>query len=183
MRMSVLPLLAALVLGAATAFLVSCGGGDNLIPSNDASSIENALDQVSSDFHAGHCQAAQQAVTKLNGALVNLPDSVDSRLRSRLRSGIAHLDQRVQATCTETQTQQQTQTEQQTQTQKTNTDTNTQTDTNTDTGTTSTGTTSTGTTSTGTTSTGTTSTGTTSTGTTGTTTGDTTGGTPSGGGG
>jgi hypothetical protein len=177
MRMGVLPLLAALVLGAATAFLVACGD-DGRIPSSDASSLENALDQVSADFDAGKCEAAQQAITKLNGALVNLPDSVDSRLRSRLRSGITHLDERVAATCSESQTQTQTQTQTQQQTQ---TETQTDTDTDTDTGTTSTGTTSTGTTSTGTTSTGTTSTGTTGTGTTGTTTGgDTTGGTPPG---
>jgi hypothetical protein len=175
--MRALPPVAALVLGVATAFLVACGGNDGRIPSGDASSLESALDQVSADFDAGKCAAAQQAVTKLNGALLKLPDSVDSSLRARLRSGVRNLDSRVQATCTESQTQQQTQTEQQTQTdQQTNTDT--ETDTNTDTGTTSTGTTSTGTTSTGTTSTGTPSTG----ATTGTTTGtDTTGGTPPGG--
>jgi hypothetical protein len=173
MRMHPLALLTALALGAATAFLVACGGNDNLIPSNDASSLENALDQVSADFHAGKCQAAEQAVSKLNGALVNLPDSVDARLRSRLRSGVANLDTRVRATCTQTQQQPQTQTQQQTQTNE-----QTDTDTDSETGTTSTGTTSTGTTSTGTTSTGTTSTGTTTGGTTTgqTTTGDTTGG-------
>jgi hypothetical protein len=180
MRMRVLPPLAALVLGAATAFLVACGGDDGRIPSSDAKSLESALNQVSTDFDAGECQAAQQAITKLNGALVNLPDSVDSRLRARLRSGVANLDERVQATCGQTQTQQQTQTRTQTQTQ-TNTDTDTDT---TGTGTSSTGTTSTGTSSTGTSSTGTSSTGTTSTGTTGTSTGgDTTGGTPPGDGG
>ncbi len=175
MRMHPLALLTALALGAATAFLVACGGGDNLIPSGDASSLESALDQVASEFHAGRCQAAEQAVSKLNGELVNLPDSVDAKLRSRLRSGVANLDERVRQTCTETQQQQQTQTQQQTQSTE-QTDTNT--DSETDTGTTSTGTTSTGTTNTGTTSTGTTNTGTTSTGTTtgGTTTGDTSGG-------
>ncbi len=183
MSMRALPLLAALVLGAATAFLVACGD-DGRIPSGDASSLVNALDQVSSDFDAGRCEAAQQALTKLNGEVLNLPDSVDSKLRNRLRSGISNLDERVQATCSESQTQQQTQTQEQTQTDtNTDTDTDTETETDTDTGTTSTGTTSTGTTSTGTTSTGTTTTGTTSTGTTGTTTDGGTGGTPPGEGG
>ena len=184
MSMRALPLLAALLLGAATALLVSCGGDDRRIPSGNASSLERALDDVRSDFNNGRCDAAQQAVSRLNGALVNLPDSVDSRLRSRLRSGIANLDDRVVATCGQTQqTQQQTQTQQDTQTQTTettNTDTGTETNTETDTGTTGTGTTGTGTTGTGTTGTGT---GTTGTGTTGTTTGGGTGGTPSGGGG
>jgi hypothetical protein len=174
--MRVLPLLAAFVLGGGSAFLVACGGGDNLIPSGDASSIENALSQVSSDFDSGRCSAAQDAVTKLHSALLNLPNSVDSKLRTRLREGVNNLDTRVRQTCTATQTQQQT------QTQQTNTNTGT-----TDTGTTDTGTTDTGTTDTGTTDTGTTGTGTTDTGTTGTqtttgtTTGtDTTGGTPPG---
>ncbi len=172
MRMQVLPLLAAFVLGAGSAFLVACGGNDHLIPSSNASSIENALSQVSSDFDSGRCNAAQDAVTKLHSALVNLPNSVDPKLRSRLREGVDNLDTRVRQTCTS-----QTQTQQQTQTQDTNTDTGT-----TDTGTTDTGTTDTGTTDTGTTDTGTTDTGTTDTGTTtGTTTGtDTTGGTPPG---
>ena len=182
MSMRALPLLAALLLGAATALLVSCGGNDGRIPSQNASSLERALRDVQNDFDAGRCDAAQQAVSRLNGALLNLPDSVDARLRSRLRSGITNLDQRVTATCgqaQQTQTQQQTQTEK-TQTEKTQTET-TQTDT---TGTDTTGTdttpTGTGTTGTGTTGTGTTNTGTTGTGTT--TDGNDTGGAPSGGG-
>jgi hypothetical protein len=181
MRMRVLALPAALLLGAATAFLVACGGGDGRIPAGDASSLETALDQVSVDFDAGRCQSAQQAVTKAQSALVNLPDSVDSGLRSRLRSGVTNLSARVQATCGQAQTQ-----TQQTQTQTTQTET---TQTTTDTGTTgtdSTGTdttgTGTGTTGTGTTGTGTTGTGTSGTGTTGTTTSGGTGGTPPGGG-
>ena len=184
MSMRALPLLAALLLGAATALLVSCGGNDGRIPSDNASSLERALTDVQSDFDAGRCDAAQQAVSRLNGALVNLPDSVDARLRSRLRSGITNLDQRVTATCgqaQQTQTEQQTQTQQQTQTEKTQTET-TQTDTTkTDTTGTDTGT-GTGTdTGTGTgTGTGTTDTGTTGTGTT--TDGGGTGGATSGGG-
>jgi hypothetical protein len=180
MRMRALPSLAALVLGAATAFLVACGS-DGRIPAGNASSLESALAQVSSSFDAGRCQAAEQAVTKLNGALINLPDSVDARLRSRLRSGITHLGDRVQATCGQAQT-----STQETPTDTTTTDTTT-TDTTT-TETTTTDTTGTGTTGTDTTGTGTTSTGattgatTTGTGTTGTTTGGGTGGTPPGGG-
>jgi hypothetical protein len=183
MSMRALPLLAALLLGAATALLVSCGGNDGRIPSHNASSLERALQDVQSDFDAGRCDAAQQAVSRLNGALVNLPDSVDARLRSRLRSGITNLDQRVTATCgqaqQQTQTPQQTQTQQQTQAEKTQTET-TQTDTTetdkteTDTTPTETGTNGTGT------GTGTTDTGTAGTGTT--TDGNDTGGAPSGGG-
>jgi len=171
MRMRLLPQLAALLLGAATAFLVACGD-DNLIPPSDASRVQNALNDVQADYRAGKCQAAEQAVARAKGALLNLPDSVDSRLRDRLASGVAKLGEEVPATCGQAQTQTQ---ETQTQTQETQTDTE-----STDTGTTGTDTGTTGT-DTGTTGTGTTGTdtGTTSTGTTGTgtTTDDGTGGT------
>ena len=163
MSMRLLPQLAALLLGAATAFLVACGD-DNLIPPSDASRVQNALNEVEADYRAGKCQAAEQAVARAKGALLNLPDSVDSRLRDRLSSGLAKLGEEVPATCGQSQTQTQ---ETQTQTQETQTDTES-TDTETDTGTTDTGTTGTDT---GTTGTGT---GTTGTGTTGTNTGTTT---------
>jgi hypothetical protein len=164
MRMRVLPPLAALLLGAATALLVACGGSDGRIPANNASSLTSALNQISSDFRAGHCVAAQRAVAKAQNAVLALPDTVDARLRQRLQSGIQNLAAKVPATCSQTQT----------QTQETPTDTGT-----TDTGTTDTGTTDTGTTDTGTnptdTGTPTAPTGTTGTSSTGTTTGTDTG--------
>jgi hypothetical protein len=164
MRMRVLPPLAALLLGAATALLVACGGGDGRIPASNASSLTSALNQISSDYRDGHCVAAQRAVAKAQNAVLALPDTVDARLRQRLQSGIQNLAAKVPATCSQTQT----------QTQQTQTDTGT-----TDTGTTDTGTTDTGTTDTGTTGTDTgtptTPTGTTGTSSTGTTTGTDTG--------
>jgi hypothetical protein len=176
-RMRLLSLLAAPLLGASAAYLVACGGNDNLIPASDASRVQNALNEVQADYRAGRCQDAEAAVAKAKGALLNLPGSVDSRLRDRLEAGVANLGRRVPASCGQTQTQ-----TQETQTQETQTDTES-TDTNTDTTTTDTGTTGTdtGTTSTPTTGTDTTDTGTTGTGTgtgTGTTTDDGTGGTP-----
>jgi hypothetical protein len=164
MRMRVLPPLAALLLGAATAFLVACGGGDGRIPASNASSLTNALNQISSDYRAGRCVAAQRAVVRAQNALLALPDSVDARLRQRLQSGIRNLADKVPATCSQSQT----------QAQQTQTDTGT-----TDTGITDTGTTDTGTTDTGTsgtdTGTPTAPTGTTPTSSTGTTTGTDTG--------
>jgi hypothetical protein len=163
MRMRVLPPLAALLLGATTALLVACGGGDGRIPAGDASSLTSALNQISSNYRSGNCVAAQRAVAKAQNAVLALPDTVDARLRQRLQSGIQNLAAKVPATCNQAQT----------QTQQTQPDTTTS-------DTTSTPTTSTPTTSTPTTSTPTTSTPTTSTPTTpGTDTG--TGGTTVGG--
>ena len=175
MTVRLLPALAALVLGAATAVLVACGG-DGRIPAGDASSLKNALNQVSADYRAGHCTAAAQAVAKAQNELLALPDSVNAKLRDRLQSGISNLRKRVPATCEQAQTQTPTQTDttttDTTTTETTTTDTGT---TGTDTGTTDTGTTGTdtGTTGTGTTGTDTTTTGT-DTGTGGTSVGGTT---------
>jgi hypothetical protein len=175
MRMRVLPMLAALVMGAATAVLVACGG-DGRIPAGDASSLKSALSQISTDYRAGRCEAAERAVAKAQNEVLDLPDSVDAKLRNRLQAGISNLGKRVPATCDQEQTQ-----TQETEPPSTSTDTTTTETTTTDTDTTDTETDTTGTdtdttgTDTGTTSTGATET---NTGTTGTDTG--TGGTPSG---
>jgi hypothetical protein len=168
MRLRLLPALAALVLGAATALLVACGG-DGRIPSGDASSIKSALNRIEADYRAGRCQTAEQDVEKAQNALLNLPNSVNDDLRNRLQSGIRNLRRRVPATCEQAQTQTQ---EAQPDTTTTDTTTSESTETTT-TETTTTETTGTDTTGTDTTGTGTDTSGT---GTTGTDTG--TGGTP-----
>jgi hypothetical protein len=174
MRMRVLPMLAALAMGAATAFLVACGS-DGRIPAGDASSLNSALSQISTDYRAGRCEAAERAVAKAQNEVLDLPDSVDAKLRDRLQSGISNLGKRVPATCDEQQSQTQETEPPTTSTDTTTTETTTtDTDRDTDTDTTGTDTDTTGT-DTGTTDTGT-GTGTTNTGTTGTDTG--TGGTP-----
>jgi hypothetical protein len=103
--MRVLPPLAALLLGAATALLVACGGGDGRIPASDASSLTSALNRISSDYRAGRCESAQRDVAKAQNALLALPDTVDARLRQRLQSGIQNLAAKVPATCSQTQSQ------------------------------------------------------------------------------
>jgi hypothetical protein len=173
MRRRLLPPIAALVLGAATAVLVACGG-DGRIPSGDASSIKSALNRIEADYRAGRCQTAEQDVEKAQNALLNLPNSVNDDLRNRLQSGIRNLRERVPATCDQAQTQtQETQPDTTTDTpttESTESETTTSESTTTDTGTDTSGTDTTGT-GTGTDTSGTT--------TTGTDTG--TGGTPPGG--
>lgn len=133
MRMRVLPLLLALLLGGATAFLVSCGSDrSGLIPASDAGTLTSALDQVASATRSGECVAAGQALSRAQGAVVRLPSSVDPRLKRRLQSGIDNLRKRVPVDCqktTSTQTQAPTTTQapdtqtQTTQTQTTQTET------------------------------------------------------------
>ncbi len=135
MRMRVLPLLVALLLGGATAFVVACGGDrSHLIPAGNASDLTSALDQVAAATRSGDCAAAGQALTRAHGAFVRLPSTVDRRLRSRLNSGLKNLDERVPVDCkkatsteappTVTQAPPQTQTTQ-TETQTTQTETTT----------------------------------------------------------
>jgi hypothetical protein len=155
-KMRVLPPLAALLLGAATALLVACGGGDGRIPASNASSLTSALSQISSDYRAARCESAQRDVAKAQNAVLALPDTVDARLRRRLQSGIQNLAAKVPATCNQAQTQtQQTQpdttTSDTTSTPTTGTDTAPTDTTGTDTGTPTTPTGTTGTSSTGTT--------------------------------
>jgi hypothetical protein len=162
-RIRVLPSLAALLLGAATALLVACGGSDGRIPAGNASSLTDALNRISSDYRAGRCESAQRDVARAQNALLALPDTVDARLRQRLQSGIQNLAAKVPATCSQTQT----------QTQPTQPDTTTNDTASTPT--TGTGTAPTDTTGTGTGTSPTTSTATTGTGPPGTTTGTDTG--------
>jgi hypothetical protein len=162
MRLRLLPALAAVVLGAATAVLVACGG-DGRIPAGDASSLKSALTRIESDFRNGRCETALNDVARAQNALLKLPDSVDANLRNRLQAGISNLRTRVPASC-----------HGQTQTQQTQPDTTSTDTTTTDTGATDTGATGTDTGTTGT-DTGGTGTDTSTTTGTGTTTGTTTG--------
>ena len=103
MRMRALPLLLALLLGGATAFLVACGGDRaGLIPTTDAGKLTTALDQVASATKAGECEKAGQALSRAQGAVVRLPSSVDPRLKRRLQSGIDNLRKRVPQDCQQT---------------------------------------------------------------------------------
>jgi hypothetical protein len=169
-----LPFLLAAVLGVSSAALVACGsgGGDrsDLIPQRSAQRLKSALSDVRSAVDEGDCTAAETAVARARGILVNLPQSVDDRLVARLREGIDNLQEIAPDECRQQQT----------------TSTETTTQTTTPTATTPTDTTPTDTTPTDTTPTGTTQTNPTTTGTTTspaptTTTpppaGDTTGGT------
>ena len=54
---------------------------------------------------AGDCTALGQALARARGALLNLPPSVDDRLVTRLRQGIANLEAIAPAQCAAQQTQ------------------------------------------------------------------------------
>lgn len=97
-RRAVTPLLA-LALGAAAAFLLACGDRGHLIAASDAASLKADLTQVASLIAQGQCADALQAATAVQAKVRALPDSVDQRLRERLRSGAQALVQQAQPGC------------------------------------------------------------------------------------
>jgi hypothetical protein len=101
MRMRALTFLAAAILGAAASLVAGCGDRSKLIPSSDASALSSALDDVAAATQSGDCASARAAVVRAGNVLAGLPDSVDPRLRARLRAGIANLRARVPVQCAE----------------------------------------------------------------------------------
>jgi hypothetical protein len=95
-------LVLALLLGLAVPFLAACGGGDaGLIPAQEASALDVALEQVGDATGSGDCAAANSALRSAQNAFANLPDSTDPRLRERIGDGIAQLARTVPRECRE----------------------------------------------------------------------------------
>src|SRR4051794_3280347 len=61
-RRALLPSLCALLLGAAAAIAVGCGGRSHLVPGDAASSMTQQLAAVREDVAAGDCTSAQNAL-------------------------------------------------------------------------------------------------------------------------
>jgi outer membrane murein-binding lipoprotein Lpp len=100
--MRVLPLLLVFALGVGAAFLLSCGGSNSkLIPVSDAGQINAQVDSVEAAVANGtaSCSEAAAAAARAREVVVNLPKSVDSRLRDRLLSAISRLKQRAETEC------------------------------------------------------------------------------------
>jgi hypothetical protein len=90
-------------LGFAVALLVAaCGGGSGLLSSDQASSLNGQLDQVSSAVNAGNCGAASSAAASLTNAVSNLPPSVNTTLRNNLDQGASTVSQLAQRDCRHT---------------------------------------------------------------------------------
>jgi hypothetical protein len=139
-------------LGFAAAFVVACGGGSGLLSSNDASSINNQLDSVSSALASKNCGDVSSATSQLADDVVNLPSSINSTLRNNLTQGVSTIAQLARRQCANVQPTPTTQTNTTptTDTTTTQTHTNTTPTTQTNTNTTPTTPTTPGTTSTGT---------------------------------
>jgi hypothetical protein len=114
------PLALAVVAAAALAGagLSACGDDSELLPGGRAAALQAELDRVAAGVSSGDCAAAEQALSRVQGQLVNLPRSTDAELRERLEDGVNNLRARVPAACQageQPSTRQQDQTETETQ--------------------------------------------------------------------
>jgi hypothetical protein len=86
-------------LGFAAAFVVACGGGSGLLSSNDASTLNNQLDSVSSALASQNCGDVSNATSKLADDVINLPSSLNSTLRNNLTQGVSTIAQLARRQC------------------------------------------------------------------------------------
>jgi hypothetical protein len=93
----------AMVLGALSALLVSCGSvGKGLIPASDAGPLQSDFEAVvhAAEIADGNCSTTQTAIGKTEADLKKLTQAgVDAALRSRLQEGVEALRSRALALC------------------------------------------------------------------------------------
>jgi hypothetical protein len=86
-------------LGFAVSFLVACGGGAGLLSGGQSSTLNAALDKVSSAVSARDCGAAASAAASLTNAVAGLPPTVNDTLTSNLDQGASTIAQLATKDC------------------------------------------------------------------------------------
>jgi outer membrane murein-binding lipoprotein Lpp len=92
------PLLVPIVL-CSTVVLAGCGSS-NLLDGSSADDLQASIARVEKAVDDGRCEEAMAAATEGLSRVEELPSSVDSKLRSRLRQGFEELEQRIPSDCT-----------------------------------------------------------------------------------
>jgi hypothetical protein len=98
---SLFPLLVALALGGTAALLVSCGSSSGLIPAGNAQQLDSNLQDVADAVADGDCASAVAAAGQVGANVLELPVSVDLRLRRQLSRGTKRLIAAVPNDCTQ----------------------------------------------------------------------------------
>ena len=92
-------------LGLAASVLVACGGGGKgLLSSDQASSLQGQLSQLTAALDAGHCGDAANAADALKNTVNNLPSSIDPGLASDLQQGASTVASLAQTQCSQSTT-------------------------------------------------------------------------------
>jgi cell division septation protein DedD len=80
--------------------LAACGSSTpGLLSSDQAGTLNAALDRVNTKFHRHHCAAAQNAAERLRGQIAHLPNSVNPTVRRALAQGALTVEQYVAQDC------------------------------------------------------------------------------------
>src|SRR5436305_473711 len=86
-------------LGFAAAFVVACGGGSGLLSADQASTLTNQLNSVSSALVSKNCGNVSSAAGRLADDVINLPSSINSMLRNNLTQGVSTIAQLARRQC------------------------------------------------------------------------------------
>lgn len=92
----------AALLGAAAAVLVACGSsGSGLIPAAQAGPLQSDIEAVekAAEEGNGNCSATEAALLRTDQHFANLPASLDSTLRGKLKLGIENLHKVAMEAC------------------------------------------------------------------------------------
>jgi hypothetical protein len=86
-------------LGFAAAFVVACGGSNDLLSGDQSSTLSSQLDAVSAAVNSGNCRAATTAADSFNSAVGSLPPSVSPKLVQNLGDGAVKIKQLASQDC------------------------------------------------------------------------------------
>jgi cell wall integrity and stress response component len=89
-------------LGFAAAFVVACGGSNDLLSGDQANTLSSQLDAVSAAVNSGNCAAAGTAADKFTSAVGSLTSPVSSKLVQSLGDGAVKLKQLAAQDCSST---------------------------------------------------------------------------------
>jgi hypothetical protein len=81
-----------------TVALAGCGSS-SLLDGNSAEDLQASIERVKGAVDEGRCDEALSAATEGRSRVNDLPTSVDSRLRSRLRQGFRELEEQIPTDC------------------------------------------------------------------------------------
>jgi hypothetical protein len=80
-------------LGFAVAFVVACGGQNDLLSGSQASNLNAQLNSISSAIDSGQCGAAANAAQSFGNQIAALPSNVNKTLVQNLGQGAATVSQ------------------------------------------------------------------------------------------
>lgn len=86
-------------LGFAVAFVVACGGQNDLLSGNQASNLNAQLNSISSAVASGQCGAASNAAQSFGNDIAALPPNVNKTLVQNLGQGAATVSQLAARDC------------------------------------------------------------------------------------